>query len=168
MAKNIKINGVTYENVPEVNVPLADGSSVAHFYDTDSDTATAENILTGKTAHAKGGAVSGTMVDNGAVEMTISTLGTPVKIAKGYHDGSGTVSIDPDETAKITSDNIKGGVTVLGVAGSTTVMETKETTATAATIKKGFTACVKGEMITGTLTAATVSQDSSTRVVSVS
>ena len=168
MAKNIKINGATYENVPEMNAPLADGSGVAHFYDTDGDTAVAENILAGKSAHAKGGAVSGTMVDNGAVEMTISTLDTPAKIAKGYHDGSGTVSLDPAETAKITSDNIKGGVTVFGVAGSTTVMETKEATATAATIKKGSTACVKGEMVTGTMTAATVSQDSSTKVVSVS
>lgn len=168
MAKNIKINGVTYENVPEVSTPLADGSGVARFYDTDSDTAAAENILTGKSAHSKGGAVNGTMVDNGAVEMTISTLDTPAKIAKGYHDGSGTVSLDPTETAKLVSENIKGGVTVFGVAGSTTVMETKEATATAATIKKGSTACVKGEMIEGTLTTAIVSQDSSTKVVSVS
>ena len=36
----------------------------------------------------------------------------------GYHDGSGTVQIDPVEQSKIIPGNIKQGVTVLGVLGT--------------------------------------------------
>ena len=39
-------------------------------------------------------------------------------IPMGYHDGSGTVSIDSDEQAKIIAANIKSGVEILGVTGT--------------------------------------------------
>ena len=37
---------------------------------------------------------------------------------QGYHDGSGTVTIDSTEQAKIIAANIKSGVEILGVTGS--------------------------------------------------
>ena len=49
MAQNVIINGVTYQNVPEVDIPKS-GGGTAKFYDTASATATAADILTGKTA----------------------------------------------------------------------------------------------------------------------
>ena len=57
------------------------------------------------------------MPNRGQVAGTISTL-TPYTIQNGYHDGSGTVSIDSTEAAKIIAGNIKSGVSILGVTGT--------------------------------------------------
>ena len=59
------------------------------------------------------------MPNNGAVTGTIKTLTESYVIAQGYHDGSGTVTIDSAEQAKLVAKNIREGITVLGVKGST-------------------------------------------------
>ena len=61
MAKNVKINGVTYNNVPSVKIPLADTSGDASFFDTSDGTATADKLLTGATAYAAEGKIVGTL-----------------------------------------------------------------------------------------------------------
>ena len=38
-------------------------------------------------------------------------------ISEGYHDGSGKVSIDTTEKAKLVAKNIREGITILGVVG---------------------------------------------------
>lgn len=47
MAQNVIINGVTYQNVPEVDIPKS-GGGTAKFYDTASADITAADILSGK------------------------------------------------------------------------------------------------------------------------
>jgi hypothetical protein len=86
--------------------------------DTSDDTATAPEILANETAHARGTALTGTMPNNGAVNGTISTLNGDYIIPIGYHDGSGKVAISPTEKTKIIGDNIRQGVTILGVEGT--------------------------------------------------
>lgn len=90
----------------------------AYDSDTSDDTLTAAEALVGKTFHARGTAYTGTMPNNGAVSGTISAVATPYTIPAGYHDGSGTVSIDSTDAAKIIPGNIKSGVEVLGVTGT--------------------------------------------------
>lgn len=59
MAKNVKINNVTYSNVPSVNIPNADGSGSAVFYDTSNANAQAQHIVSGYTAYGSAGLVTG-------------------------------------------------------------------------------------------------------------
>lgn len=86
--------------------------------DTSEATVKASEILIGKTAGARGTMLTGSMPDNGAVAAKISTVGGEYIVPLGYHDGSGKVTLDPDEAAKIIAANIKKGVTILGVEGT--------------------------------------------------
>ena len=116
MAQNVIINNVTYQNVPEVDIPKS-GGGTAKFFDTADADAAAGNILTGKKAYGSSGAIDGSMANNGSTSGTISTKAGTVTIPAGYTSG-GTVSISSTEQAKIIASNIKSGVTLLGVAGS--------------------------------------------------
>ena len=88
-------------------------------YDADTQDATAAvaEILEGKTAYARGAKLTGTMPNKGAVSGTIATKDA-YTIPMGFHDGSGTVSIDATELAKIIPANIKSGVSILGETGT--------------------------------------------------
>lgn len=91
--------------------------------DSSSATLTEAEALEGKT-YAKGGALhTGTMKNNGAVAGIIKTKDDIYTIPIGYHDGSGTVVIDPAELAKVIENNIRDGVTILGVTGKMTGSE---------------------------------------------
>lgn len=116
MAQNVIINGVTYSNVPEVDIPKS-GGGTAKFYDTAGADITSADVLTGKTGFGPSGSVSGGMANNGATGGTISTKAGSVTIPAGYTTG-GSVSINSTEQSKITAGNIKSGVTILGVSGS--------------------------------------------------
>lgn len=85
--------------------------------DTQDATVAVAEILEGKTAYARGSKLTGTMPNKGAVSGTITDK-TAYTIPMGFHDGSGTVSIDATESAKIVAGNIKSGVTILGVEGT--------------------------------------------------
>lgn len=134
MAQNVIINGVTYQSVPEVDIPKS-GGGTAKFYDTEGATAAAGDILTGKTAYGASGSVSGSMANNGSTSGTIATKSGTVTIPAGYTSG-GTVSIQASAVADLTSATLLSGKTVLGV--------------------------------TGTLALPSISQDSTTKILSIS
>lgn len=86
--------------------------------DTSDATAIAAEILSGKTAYRNGTKLEGTMPNKGAVAGAISTKAGLYTIPQGYHDGSGTVSIDSTEQAKLIPENIRDGITILGIEGN--------------------------------------------------
>lgn len=102
----------------------ADGAPITGTSTKDVDssecTALASEILSGKTAAARGQVITGTMPNNGSTGGTIDDLSTPYTIPQGYSDGSATVSVDQTEAAKIIPGNIKAGVEILGVTGDYT------------------------------------------------
>lgn len=86
--------------------------------DTSEDTAVAAEILLGKTAHAKGAKLVGTMPNQGGKTLDITDKSAPVSIPMGFHDGSGKAQIAEAEAAKLIPANIREGITVLGVVGT--------------------------------------------------
>ncbi len=88
----------------------------------DATVAVAE-LLTGKTAYARGGKIVGTMPNRGGASGTISTKEGSHTIPQGYHDGSGKITIDTTEQEKLIPTNIRSGITILGVAGSMSGLE---------------------------------------------
>lgn len=113
---------------------------------TSDATATAENILSGKTAYKNGSKLTGTMANNTIGNKTISKTTDTITIPKGYTEG-GTVKLDSTEAGKIVAGNIKTGVSILGVAGTFT----SDATAIAGELLVGKTAYVNGAKITGTI-----------------
>ena len=100
---------------------LASGERVQGACTYDADTsdanATAGEILSGKTAYVNGNKITGSMPNNGANNVTVTgTSGT--SIPAGYYDGSGKAVIDSTSASALTANNIRQGVTILGVLGS--------------------------------------------------
>ena len=130
MAQNVIINGVTYQNCPEVDIPKS-GGGTAKFMDTSDANAAAGDILDGKSGYVNGVKISGSIQSKEAATYTPGT--SDQTIASGqYLSGAQTLKGD----ANLVSQNIANGVTIFGVQGS--------------------------------LTSAVISQDSTTKVLSIS
>lgn len=113
MAQNVVINGVTYQNVPKVQIPKS-GSGTAEFVDTsDATLNTGDKMLSGSTAYANGVKYTGTIASKSAQTYTPTT--SDQTIAAGlFLSGAQTVKGD----ANLQPSNIAAGVSIFGVEGS--------------------------------------------------
>ena len=219
MGQTVVINGVTYSNVPSVEIPLST-SGTAEFYDTsDATLDSGDKLLSGSTAYADGVKYTGTIATKTGTDITAS--GDTVTVPAGYYatqntkavaTGSATapatisgssatvttgtntltlsksVSVTPQVTAGYVSSGTAGdsavsltaSVTTKAAATITPTTSNQEIAANtyltgkqtisgdanllAANIKSGVS--IFG--VAGSLTSATVSQDSSTKVLSIS
>lgn len=59
MAKDVKINNVTYSAVPSVQIPLATGSGNATFWDTSDADIQASYVLAGHIGYGASGKIQG-------------------------------------------------------------------------------------------------------------
>lgn len=114
MAQDVVINGVTYQNVPEVDIPKS-GGGTAKFYDTSAADAVATQILSGKVAFGSSGSITGSMTNNGSTGGTIGAVAGTYTIPAGYTSG-GTVSLT--NVSDCQAGNILSGKSILGVSGS--------------------------------------------------
>lgn len=219
MAQNVVINGVTYQNVPSVEIPKS-GSGTAAFYDTSDATLDSGNkMLSGNTAWANGVKYTGTIASKSSSDLTVSgaTVTVPAgnyasNATKSVASGSATApaSISGTSATVSTGSNtltlsktvsvtpsVTAGYVSSGTAGNSSVSLTASvTTKAAATITPGTSnqtissgtyltgaqtisgdanlvaANIKSGVsifgVSGSLTAATISQDGSTKVLSIS
>ena len=92
-------------------------------FDVDSSeiTTTPAEVLAGKPFAAGGQIKIGEMPNNEGKTYTISNADDVINIPIGFHDGSGTVSIAPEELEKLKNpQNIKNGVIIMGQPGAFT------------------------------------------------
>lgn len=97
------LEGVTVLAIPSV------------YQDTSSVTATAGDVLTGKVIVLADGTVkAGTMADNGAVNAALDVTTITYTIPKGYHNGTGKVTITLEEKSVTPTKSVQ---TVTPTAG---------------------------------------------------
>ena len=112
MAQNVVINGVTYQNVPEVDIPLS-GGGTAKFLDTSDADAVSGDILSGKTGYVNGQKVTGNIQSKAADTYTPGTSDQTIA-ANQYLSGAQTIKGD----ANLVASNILKNVSIFGVTGN--------------------------------------------------
>jgi hypothetical protein len=219
MAQNVIINGVTYQSVPQVDIPKS-GGGTAEFYDTsDATLDSGAKMLSGNTAYANGTKYTGTITTKSASDLSVS--GDTVTVPSGYYSSSASASVASGSASAPTSIT---GTTATLTAGTNTITLTKTVsvtpvvsagyvtsgTATSSTVKLTASVTTKGATtytpstsnqtiasgtyltgaqtitgdanlvasniksgvsifgVDGSLTSATISQDATTKVLSIS
>ena len=143
MAQNVIINGVTYSNVPEVDIPKS-GGGTAKFYDTASADATASDVRNNKKVYGANGLITGSMAEKSATTYNPSTSDQTINASQYL---TGVQTFKAVTTTNLSAQYIANGITV----------------------KVGCTAdddCVAS--VTGSLSSPVISQDGSTKVLSIS
>ena len=219
MAQNVVINGVTYSNVPSVDIPKS-GSGTASFYDTsDATLDSGAKMLSGNTAYANGTKYTGSIATKTGSDLSAS--GDTVTVPAGYYASqatkavgagsatapatitgtsasvsTGTNTLTLSKTISVTP-SVTAGYVASGTAGNSSVSLTASvTTKAAATITPGTSnqeiaagtyltgkQTISGDAnlvagniksgvsifgVSGSLTSATVSKDSTTKVLTIS
>lgn len=91
--------------------------SCTYDMDTSAMDAVAGEILYGKKAGVNGNVITGSMVNNGSNNVTVTGL-SGTSIPAGYYSGAGKAVIDSTSSSNLSANNIREGVVILGVEGT--------------------------------------------------
>lgn len=130
------------------------------YQDVTPVTAAAGDVLANKIiVDASGKQVAGTMPNNGSASATLDAETTSYAIAKGYHDGTGTVSVSieqksvtPTKEQQVVAPSegkLLSQVTVAAIPSS--YRDTSDATVTAGSMLSGTTAYGPDGKVTGTI-----------------
>ena len=126
MAKNVTINGVTYSNVPSVEIPLSAGSGNAEFFDTsDATLDSGGKMLSGNTAYADGVKYTGSIASKTGTDITAS--GDTVTVPAGYYASQQTKAVS---AGSATAPATISGTSATLSAGTNTLTLTKSVSVT--------------------------------------
>lgn len=140
---SVVINGIQYTAVPEVNIPKV-GGGTAKFYDASEETVTEGSMLAGVKGIGSNGEVTGNIPSKAAA--TITPSNTAQAIA-GQQYLSGAQTIEAVVCSNLNAANIKSGVRVkVGTASDDDSVAS----------------------VLGTLAMPTISQDSTSKILSIS
>lgn len=143
MAKNVVIREVTYNSVPSVSIPQS-GGGTANFYDTSTATAAKADVRNGKKFFGASGEDTGSMTEKGAATYTPSASEQTIN-ANQYLTGA--QKIEAVVTSNLSPANVVAGVTIkVGTASDDDSVTS----------------------VTGTAQIPVISQDSTTKVLSIS
>lgn len=118
MEQTIIINGVTYNNVKWLTVPLASNpTQMVVYIDTSDANVTSAGMLEGNSGYANGKKVEGGIVNRGDGSGTITEKDGTVELQEGFYTG-GSIGLSAEEKAKIIGANIRQGITILGEPGT--------------------------------------------------
>lgn len=143
MAQNVVINGVTYSNVPAVDIPKS-GSGTATFYDTSEANIATGDVRNGKKGFGTSGEVVGNMTEKAAASYNPSTQDQTIN-GNQYLAGAQTIKA-------VTVTNLSAQYIAQGV-----------------TVKVGCAAdddCIAS--VQGSLSSVVISQDGTTKILSIS
>ena len=115
VADAIRTKKDTTEQIPAENFDQ-EILSIETGIDTRDATATANDIISGKTAYVNGEKITGAIPNNGELNITPST--ETQSIPAGYTSGGIVRAVDNFIDENIVAENIKLGVTILGVEGT--------------------------------------------------
>ena len=153
MAQNVVIRGVTYSEVPKVDIPLSGGGGNAEFVDTSDATLTSGNqMLDSVTAYADGTKVTGSIQSKSSSDLTAS--GATVTAPAGYYSSAASKSVATG-TAKPPTTISGSSATLTTGTNTITLQKTLNvTTKAAATITPGTTnqTIASGTYLTGVQT----------------
>ena len=92
MAQTVQIQGVVYQNVPSVKIPLSPAPGDAEFFDTSDATLDSNSkLLSGYTAYANGAKYTGSIQTKTSSDLTAS--GATVTVPAGYYASQATKSV---------------------------------------------------------------------------
>lgn len=156
MAQNVVINGVTYSNVPQVDIPKS-GSGTASFYDTsDATLNSGGKMLSGNTAYANGVKYTGSIATKTGTDITAS--GDTVTVPAGYYASQ--------QTKAVASGSATGPATVSGSSASvstgTNTLTLSKTVSITPVVSAGYVASGTAANASVSLTASVTTKAAAT------
>ncbi len=100
--------------------------------DTSDGTMAASELLYGEVGYSNGNRIVGTMPNNANNNVTVTSK-SGTTIPAGYYDGTGKAVIDSASSTALVANNVREGVTILGVVGTMSGSEGVKATTLSAT-----------------------------------